>query len=203
MNKDRDRRNAVRETYARIARKGGSCCAPDTSGQLYPGDAGEAAQRLGYGPEQLDALPRGANLGLGCGNPVERAELRPGEIVVDLGSGPGLDALLAARLVGPRGFVLGLDMTPEMIERARANAAEAGITNVTFHLGELTRLPLEDGLADAILSNCVVNLCPDKAAAFAEMLRVLRPGGRLCLADILRDKPLPQALRDDPAAWCA
>jgi len=160
------------------------------------------SRELGYRESELAAVPKEADLGLGCGAPVGELALRPGETVLDLGSGPGLDALLAARLVGPAGRVIGVDMTPEMLERARATAARAGAAHVEFRQGRLEALPVEDASVDAVTSNCVVNLVPDKAAVFREVARVLRPGGRAVIADIVLERPLPEAVAKDVLAWC-
>jgi SAM-dependent methyltransferase len=163
------------------------------------------AEAFGYTPEELAALPAGANLGLSCGNPTAFANLRPGETVVDLGCGGGIDVLLAALKVGPAGRAVGIDMTPEMIERARANAGQPVqgrvLTNVEFHLASIDRLPLADDSVDCLVSNCVINLAPDKAAVFREMRRVLRPGGRVALSDIALKKPLPAELARDVVAY--
>lgn len=195
---DESIKTRVLENYARIARQGGTCCPAGTGDE--PSQAGA---RAGYRPEQLGAVPDQANLGLGCGNPVVRAGLTPGQTVLDLGSGPGLDALLAAERVGPRGQVIGLDMTPDMIARAEANAAQAQAANVRFLRADLERLPLPEATADVVLSNCVINLCPDKRAVYREIFRVLKPGGRICIADVLLERPLPESLAQDPKAWCA
>src|SRR5947207_1267100 len=153
------------------------------------------AEAFGYTADELAAVPAEANLGLSCGNPTAFASLRPGETVVDLGCGGGLDVLLAADRIGPTGRAVGIDMTPEMIERARANARQPVqgrvLTNVEFHLATIDRLPLADDGVDCLVSNCVINLAPDKAAVFREMRRVLRPGGRVALSDIALKKPLP------------
>jgi ubiquinone/menaquinone biosynthesis C-methylase UbiE len=159
------------------------------------------AEAFGYSPEELAALPAEANLGLSCGNPAAFANLRPGEVVVDLGCGGGLDVLLAAQKVGPTGKAVGIDMTPEMIERARRGAARVGASNVEFHLAAIDRLPLPDASVDCLVSNCVINLAPDKPAVFREMLRVLKPGGRVAVSDIALKKPLPPELARDVTAY--
>ena len=159
------------------------------------------AQAFGYSADELASIPAGANMGLSCGNPTATASLRPGEVVVDLGSGGGLDVFLAARKVGPTGKAIGIDMTPEMIERARRNAAEAKLANVEFHQSTIDRLPLPDDSVDCIISNCVINLAPDKAAVFREMFRVLKPGGRVAVSDIALKQALPQDLARDVMAY--
>ena len=163
------------------------------------------AKAFGYSAAELASLPDGANLGLSCGNPTAMASLRPGEVVVDLGCGGGLDVFLAAHQVGPTGKAIGIDMTPEMITRAKTNARNGPdgrpYSNVEFHLSTIDRIPLADATADCIISNCVINLAPDKAAVFKEMFRVLRPGGRLAISDIALRQSLPKELADNVAAW--
>lgn len=159
------------------------------------------AEAFGYSAEELESIPAGANMGLSCGNPTATASLRPGEVVVDLGSGGGLDVFLAAKKVGPTGKAIGIDMTPEMIERARKNAREANVANVEFHQATIDNLPLPDGSADCIISNCVINLAPDKRAVFREMFRVLKPGGRVAVSDIALKRELPDDLARDVMAY--
>src|SRR5262249_30569881 len=161
-----------------------------------------SADKLGYSPEEIAALPAGADLGLGCGNPQAIASLKPGETVLDLGSGAGFDCFLASRSVGPTGRVIGVDMTPEMLAKARANAAGSNTTNVEFRLGQIEQLPVADNSVDAIISNCVINLSPDKGQVFREAFRVLKPGGRVAVADIVRTAELPPEIASDLAALC-
>jgi ubiquinone/menaquinone biosynthesis C-methylase UbiE len=161
-------------------------------------DQGKA---LDYAENDLHVAPGEANLGLGCGNPISRADLKPGEVVLDLGSGAGFDAFLAARQVGPSGKVIGVDMTPEMVEKALQNAEKLQVANVAFRLGQIERLPLADGSVDVAISNCVINLSPDKSAVFGEIYRVLKPGGRMVISDVLRSGEIPQELKNDPAAY--
>src|SRR6476660_5764304 len=159
------------------------------------------AEAFGYTPDELASIPAEANMGLSCGNPTAYASLQPGETVVDLGCGGGLDVLLAARKLGPTGKAIGIDMTPEMIERAKSNAAKAHATNVEFHLATIDSLPLPDASVDCVISNCVINLASDKPAVFSEIFRVLRPGGRLAASDIALKKGLPSEIGNDLMAY--
>lgn len=195
-------RQAVRERYARAATGAGGCCEPTCCGGGT--DAATTAQAVGYSAEALEGLPADANLGLGCGNPTALASLRPGQTVLDLGSGAGIDCFLAAREVGPTGRVIGVDMTPEMVARARANAAKSGYDNVEFRLGEIEALPVADASVDVIISNCVLNLSPEKERVLAEAFRVLRPGGRVVVSDMVSDHPVPEAVAGslDAVAGC-
>lgn len=191
----------VRERYGRIAEGSASgCCGPTASPCCGPTEKA-ISLGIGYDQRELAAVPDEANLGLGCGAPIDHLSLRAGETVLDLGSGPGLDAFLAARRVGPEGRVIGVDMTPAMLERARAGAAKAGLSQVEFREGRLEALPVETASVDAITSNCVINLVPDKGAVFREAARVLKPSGRMVVSDIVLDGPLPERLAKDVLAW--
>src|ERR1700735_224558 len=159
------------------------------------------AEAFGYSAEELRAIPAAANMALSCGNPTATAHLRPGEVVVDLGSGSGLDVFLAAKMVGPEGRAIGIDMTPAMIERARANAASGGYTNVEFYQSTIDNVPLPDASVDCIISNCVLNLAPDKPTVFREIARILKPGGRLAVSDIALKHELPEAIAKSMAAY--
>ena len=186
---------AVRETYARVAAGGTSCCGGGA-------DVVASGELLGYATDDADMFAEVANLGLGCGAPLNFAGLQPGETVLDLGSGAGVDAFLARREVGNEGQVFGVDMTPEMIARARDNADQMGYTNVEFRLGEIEAMPIGDGSIDLVISNCVLNLVPDKTRAFAEIARVLKPGGRMVISDIVQVGELPEAMKSNMSAYC-
>jgi len=199
--KDTDIRKVVREGYAEIARKYNSCCAPSNLCCIQPAQAEDISKKIGYSEAEMASVPEGANLGLGCGNPVVLASLKEGETVLDLGSGAGFDAFLAANRVGDSGRVIGVDMTPEMIVKARANAEKGEYKNVEFRLGEIENLPAADSSVDVIISNCVINLSPDKKSVFQEASRVLKPAGRLMVSDIVLLKELPDSIRESATAY--
>jgi arsenite methyltransferase len=205
----------VRARYGSIAMGAGtpedsapsdsSCCSPAISSCCGPAPASrfrDKALQMGYSEAEVGGVPEGANLGLGCGNPQAVAAMQAGELVIDLGSGAGFDCFLAAQQVGPTGHVIGVDMAHEMLKKARENAAKIAATNVEFRLGELEHLPVADNTADVVMSNCVINLVPDKAQVFREAFRVLKPSGRLAISDILNTAPLPPELQADPSLVC-
>ena len=193
-------KKTVEERYAAIARgELKSCC--DRTSAPAEGLYNIATMAPGYSPTEAAALPEGADLGLGCGDPTTDADLRPGQTVLDLGSGAGVDCFLAARRVGPQGYVIGVDMTDAMLAKARANAARGGFTNVEFRKGEIEKLPVESDTVDRIISNCVINLAPDKRPVFAEAYRVLKPGGMISVSDIVSFGPVPDSVRKDAQLW--
>lgn len=199
MERDEQIHRAVREGYTRVAETACGCgCGPSCCGSADPR---ELSGKIGYTDEDMQVVPEGSNLGLGCGNPIALAGLSPGETVLDLGSGAGFDAFLAARQVGEDGRVIGVDMTPAMIEKARENARAGKYENVEFRLGEIEHLPVADGSVDAVISNCVINLSPAKDQVFLEAFRALRPGGRLMVSDMVMVGELPERVRSSIAAY--
>jgi arsenite methyltransferase len=199
--KDEKIRKAVREGYAEVAKTDSTCYTPADSCCCGSDLARDISRNVGYSDEDIEAVPEGANLGLGCGNPVALASLKEGDVVIDLGSGAGFDSFLAAREVGREGRVIGIDMTPEMLDKARENAEKGGFENVEFRLGEIEHLPVADSSVDVIISNCVINLVPDKRAVFSDAFRVLKPGGRLMVSDIVLLRDLPDVIKSSVSAY--
>jgi SAM-dependent methyltransferase len=199
---DENIREAVRARYGKIAKGNASrCCGGGKSCETDLSTGATDGAQLGYSLEDLKSLPAGADMGLGCGNPQAIASLKPGETVIDLGSGGGIDCFLAARQVGDSGHVIGVDMTPDMVSKARQNAGKAGFPQVEFRLGEIEHIPVADNTADVIISNCVINLSPDKPQVLRDSLRALRPGGRVAISDIVATAELPPDVKKDMAVY--
>ena len=202
---DRSVKETVKARYGSIAEEDATCCGPAPSESSCCGSSTQdtISKRIGYSDEDLQAVPEGANLGLGCGNPLALSSVKEGDTVLDLGSGAGFDCFLAAKRTGETGRVIGVDMTPEMLAKARANAEKGGYTHVEFREGEIEKLPVEDNSVDIVISNCVINLSPDKEAVFSEIHRVLKPGGKFFVSDIVLSAPLPDSIRNSAAAYTA
>ncbi len=197
--KDNEMRQIVRKSYAKTAKRS-TCCGPQVT-QQSSCCTDAKSKSMGYDAQELQSVPEGSNLGLGCGNPVAIASLKPGDIVLDLGAGAGFDCFLAAKKVGSGGKVIGVDMTPEMIDKARENAEKGHFQNVEFRLGEIEHLPVADSTVDVIISNCVINLAPDKLGVMKEAYRVLKPGGRIAISDLALRGELPKKIRENMAAY--
>jgi len=197
-------RETVRQGYTQIAQGGSGCCGPSRQGRTWTASPDKLAEGIGYLSEDLELLPEGANMGLSCGNPTALANLKAGEIVLDLGSGGGLDVFIAAKKVGPRGRAIGVDMTTEMVSKARAGISKftekTGLSNAEFRLGEIEHLPVADASVDVVISNCVINLSPDKQQVWREIVRVLKPGGKACISDLALKQPLPEQVLKSAAA---
>ena len=198
MTDDQKLKDAVKKGYARVAKNASSCCSSGCCGSVKPQ---AISRKIGYTEGQMESVPEGSNLGLGCGNPVAIAGLKEGETVLDLGCGAGFDCFLAARAVGEKGRVIGVDMTEEMLKRARDNSRKGGYRNVEFRLGDIEALPVEESSVDVVISNCVINLVPDKKKAFREAFRVLKAGGRLMVSDIVLKKKLPDFVKESIEAY--
>jgi SAM-dependent methyltransferase len=201
MKKKSEIKKIVREGYAQIAKQNSSCCATTQPCCGSSNGAIDISKKIGYTKQELQSIPEGANLGLGCGNPLAFASLKQGQVVLDLGSGAGVDCFIAAKKVGKKGKVIGVDMTPEMIEKARTNAKKGGYKNVEFRLGEIENLPVADNSVDVIISNCVINLSPDKKKVFQEAFRVLKPEGKVMVSDIVLQKELPRIVKNSVEAY--
>lgn len=199
--KETEVKKAVREGYGRIVKRGSSCCSPGITSCCGVSVPETISRRIGYSDAELDSVPDGANLGLGCGNPTALASLKEGETVLDLGSGAGFDCFLAANRVGKGGRVIGVDMTPEMINKAKSNARKGKYKNVEFRLGDIEKLPVDDSSVDVIISNCVINLAPDKSKVFKEAHRVLKAGGRAMVSDLVLLQELPDFIKNSVEAY--